>query len=141
MKKIIVPLSMLCAVLAVGAAAFFFLFGAESGSAKPSELVGSWRGSEGAELDLHEDGSLTAAKVPTDFSVDGKPMRPFTGKGTWELGKKSKFEDQQIDVTLGEVFGSLTGLHMYIKGKGAQGGIAIRISEDTLQEFPFKRAH
>ncbi len=139
MKGIVVPLSMLCAVLAVGAAAFFFLFGSEGGSAKPSELVGFWHGSQGAELTLRKDGSLSAVKVPTDFSDDGDPIKPFTGKGMWELKAKSDFDDQEIDVSLGEVFGSKVGIYLKVKGKGARDGLAIPVSVDSAQRFAFKR--
>ncbi|WP_116214538.1 hypothetical protein [Streptomyces olivoreticuli] len=139
MKKIVIPIAVLCgAALAVGAAVF--LSTAEPyGSAEPSELVGSWHGSQGAELTLRKDGSLSAVKVPTDFSDSGDPIKPFTGKGTWELKAKSDFDDQEIDVSLGEVFGSKIGIYLQVKGKGARDGLAIPVSVDTAQRFAFKR--
>ncbi|MFF4529686.1 hypothetical protein ACFY1P_10480 [Streptomyces sp. NPDC001407] len=138
-KRIVVRLSMLGAVLVAGAAVMFFLFGSEGGSAKPSELVGTWHGSQGAELTLREDGSLGAVKVPTDFSDEGQPIKPFTGKGTWELKAKSDFDDQEIDLTFGEVFGSKIGIYLKVRGKGARDGLAIPVSVDTAQRFTFKK--
>ncbi|MEU5426422.1 hypothetical protein AB0H73_12550 [Streptomyces olivoreticuli] len=140
MKKIIVPLSIICAVLAAGAAAFFFLFGSEGGSAKPSELVGSWHGSQSAELTLRKDGSLTAVNVPTDFSEADEPIKPFTGKGTWKVGERPKLGDQEIHLSLGEVFGSRTGVQVTIMGEGAQDGLSIRVSADSSRGFTFKRS-
>ncbi|MGA5131377.1 hypothetical protein ACPCTO_16350 [Streptomyces olivoreticuli] len=139
MKKIVARLSMLCVVLAAGAAAFFLFFGSDGGSAEPSELVGSWHGSRGAELILHEDGSLTAVNVPTDFSEHDEPIKPFTGKGTWNLDKKPKLGDQEISLSLGEVFGSKIGIQVTIMGKGARGGLSFRVSVDSSRGFTFGR--
>ncbi|GAA0374137.1 hypothetical protein [Streptomyces blastmyceticus] len=139
MKKI-VTISILGTVLILGAAAFLFLspFG---GSAKPGELVGSWSGGQGAQLILREDGSLTAVKVPTHFSVvDESPLDPFTGQGTWRLEKKLALDDQQIDVTLDEGDGFTAGIRLKVMGKGDRDGIYIPISEDSPKKFVFKKS-
>ncbi|WP_370419180.1 hypothetical protein AB8O64_12155 [Streptomyces sp. QH1-20] len=140
MKRVGIPLAVICFVLAVGAVALLLLTQGDNGSAKPSELVGSWRGSQGAELTLREDGSLTAVNVPTHFSVDNEPLKPFTGKGSWDLEEKPELDNQEIDVTLGEVFGSKIGIRLEILGKAARDGLAIPISEDTGKKFTFKRS-
>ncbi|MEU1310870.1 hypothetical protein ABZ419_18540 [Streptomyces cinnamoneus] len=139
MKKALVPLSILCGALAVGAAAFLFLLPPD-GSAKPGDLVGSWRSSQGAELILRDDGSLTAVGVPTEFSDDDEPVEPFTGKGTWSLDPKRGFGDQEVHLSLGEVFGSKSGVQLQIQGKGAKDGLAIPLSMDTGKKFIFKRS-
>ncbi|MFD7237052.1 hypothetical protein ACFWAT_17325 [Streptomyces syringium] len=136
MKKAYISLSIICGVLAVGASLYLL---PPDGSAEPSELVGSWRGSQGAELTLREDGSLTAVVVPTRFSDDDKPANLFTGKGTWTLEPKPEAGDQQIHLSLGEVFGSKKGVQLEIQGKGARDGLAIPISIDTGAKFTFKR--
>ncbi|MFF7684755.1 hypothetical protein ACFZB6_01210 [Streptomyces syringium] len=140
MKRVGIPLAVICFVLAVGAVALLLLPQGDNGSAKPSELVGSWRGSQGAELTLRKDGSLTAVNVPTHFSVDNEPLKPFTGTGSWELEEKPELDNQEIDVTLGEVFGSKIGIRLEILGKAARDGLAIPISEDTGKKFTFKRS-
>ncbi|MEW2579596.1 hypothetical protein [Streptomyces syringium] len=137
MKKAIISLSILCGVLVVGV--FLYLLPPD-GSAKPSELVGYWRGSQGAELTLREDGSLTAVEVPTGFSDDDKPDERFTGKGTWTLEPKPEVGDQEIHLSLGEVFGSKIGIELEIQGKGAKDGLAIPISIDSGTKFTFKRS-
>lgn len=137
LKKALISLSILCGVLVVGA--FLYLLPPD-GSAKPSELVGSWRGSQGAELTLREDGSLTAVEVPTRFSDDDKPAKLFTGKGTWTLEPKPEVGDQEIHLLLGEVFGSKIGIELEIQGKGARDGLAHVISIDTGKKFTFKRS-
>ncbi|UQI45898.1 hypothetical protein M1P56_16795 [Streptomyces sp. HU2014] len=140
MKKI-VPVSLLCAALALGAVGCDL----SDGYAEPKELLGSWRGGQGAELTFREDGSLTAVKVPTSFadspSNDNvKPLTWFTGKGTWRLEKKTELGNQRIDVILGEVFGSKESIALKIDGKGAKKGIFIRPSEDGSYTFAFKRS-
>ncbi|MCC2277223.1 hypothetical protein LKL35_17620 [Streptomyces sp. ET3-23] len=139
MKKPLVLLAALCGVLAVGAAGFLFLVRPD-GTAKSSDLVGSWYGSRGAELTLHEDGTLTAVNVPTSFSEDDEPIEPFTGKGAWRLEDKPEFGNQEIHLSLGEVFGSKIGVQVEIMGKGAQDGISIPISDDAGTRFTFKRS-
>ncbi|MFD7237051.1 hypothetical protein ACFWAT_17320 [Streptomyces syringium] len=120
--------------------AVLFLPQGDNGSAKPSELVGTWRGSQGASLTLREDGSLVAVNVPTDFPVDNEPLKPFTGMGSWDLEEKSELYNQEIDVSLGEVFGSKIGIRLEILGKAARDGLAIPISPDTGKKFTFKRS-
>lgn len=141
--KRIVPVSLLCAALALGTTACDL----SEGSAELEELVGSWRGSQGSELALREDGSLTAVKVPTSFSdpfsdvrKKVQPLTWFTGKGTWKLKKKPQLENQEIDVVLGEEFGSKESFQLNIDGKGAKGGLFIRPSEDGAYRYPFKRS-
>ncbi|GHF46011.1 hypothetical protein [Streptomyces morookaense] len=139
MKKTI-PAFILCATLALTATGCDSL---EGGRATPAELAGSWTGPGAAQLTLREDGSLSAVNFPTDFSVtDDRPLEPrFTGNGQWSLEKKpvSGF-DQQIDITLGEVFGSKQGTYMRIDGKGGRDGIYLPISEDSAAKFRFKRS-
>ncbi|MEU7164573.1 hypothetical protein AB0A70_07985 [Streptomyces morookaense] len=140
MKKIVVPLSVLGFVMVVAIGSFLFSAGSDNGSANASDLVGSWSGSQGAELTLHKDGSLTAVKVPTTFSAeDDTPIKPFTGKGSWKLMEKPRYDDQEIEVSLGDVFGSKIGTQLKVNGKGARDGIYIPISEDSGAKFLFKR--
>ncbi|MEV5241153.1 hypothetical protein AB0K89_18905 [Streptomyces cinnamoneus] len=137
MKKSVV----ISSLVAMAGVILFFVW-EPNGSAKPSELVGSWRGPQGSQLTLREDGSVTAENVPTSFSDEGKPIDRFTGKGEWSLGAEPKFPkvgDQRIDVTLGETFGSKSGIWLDVKGKGASGGLSIPISYDTGKEFVFKK--
>ncbi|MEV4742521.1 hypothetical protein [Streptomyces sp. NPDC049555] len=141
MKKI-VPISILCAAaLALAATSCESL---EGGRATAAELAGSWSGPGGAELTLREDGSLTAVNFPTRFSPESppRPLEPrFTGKGEWTLEKKPKSGfDQEIELTLGEVFGSKKGARLRVDGKAGRGGIYEPLSEDTGDRFPFKRS-
>ncbi|MFF4740672.1 hypothetical protein ACFY2W_33000 [Streptomyces sp. NPDC001262] len=141
MRKIVIPLSVLGFVMVVGIGAFLFSGGPDDGSASPSDLVGSWSGGQGAELTLREDGSLTAVKVPTSFSVeDDTPIKPFTGKGSWKLKEKPRSGDQEIDVALGDVSGPRTGIQLVIAGKGAHDGLYIPVSEDSWKKFTFKKS-
>ncbi|MFI9311095.1 hypothetical protein [Streptomyces triculaminicus] len=140
MKKII-PISILCAALALAATGCESL---EGGRATPAKLAGSWSGPGGAELTLREDGSLTAVNFPTEFSNDNppRPLEPrFTGNGQWKLEKKPSFgDDQQIDVALGDMFGSKIGTYLRIDGKGGRRGIYHPLSADTADKFRFKRS-
>ncbi|GAA0474808.1 hypothetical protein ABZ951_19035 [Streptomyces sp. NPDC046215] len=141
MRKLAIPLSILGLIVAMGTGACSFSAPAEDGSAQPSDFAGSWSGRQGAKVTLGEDGSVVAVELPTAFSVESKkPVKWFTGKGTWELQKKPKLGDQQIDLTLGEVFGSKKWVRLRIKGKGAREGLYIPISEDSAEAFPLKRA-
>ncbi|GGV32070.1 hypothetical protein GCM10010495_55960 [Kitasatospora herbaricolor] len=138
MKKAILA-SVLGLALALVAAAFLFLnpFG---GSASAEDLIGSWRGDQGAQLILNGDGSLKAVKVPTNFSIEGgAPVDPFTGSGKWSLQKKANLVDQEIEVTLGEADGAKTGIRLRIMGEGAGDGIYIPISEDSPKKFKFTK--
>ncbi|GGY08404.1 hypothetical protein [Streptomyces hiroshimensis] len=116
-------------------AALVLLLTPPAGSAEPGELVGSWRAYQGARLTLREDGTLTAVGVPTAFSEDDdeRPVKRFTGTGTWHLKRKPRLGHQRIRLTLGETF------EVSIAGQGARDGLFIRPSRDTTTQFRFKR--
>ncbi|MCD9140584.1 hypothetical protein [Streptomyces albireticuli] len=141
MRRLAIPLSVLGCMVIVGAGTCSCSAEFEDGSAQPSDLVGSWSGEQGARVTLREDGSVAAVKVPTAFSLESeKPTKWFTGSGTWELEKKPKLGDQQIGLTLGEVFGSKKWVRLRVAGKAAQGGLYVVISEDAAKTFPLKKS-
>ncbi|UQI47277.1 hypothetical protein M1P56_24480 [Streptomyces sp. HU2014] len=141
MRKFATRLSVLGCMVIVGAGVCSCSAEFEDGSAQPSDLVGSWSGGQGTKVTLREDGSAAVVEVPTAFSPESeKPTKWFTGNGTWELEKKPKLGDQQIDLTLGEASGSKKWVRLRVMGKAAQGGLYVVISEDAAKTFPLKKS-
>ncbi|MFE7530800.1 hypothetical protein ACFU7Y_34570 [Kitasatospora sp. NPDC057542] len=139
MKKTVLAVAVGC-VLTLTILAFVFLnpFG---GSIKTEELLGSWTGSQGAQLTLHEDGTLSAVNIPTEFAdVDAIAVRQFSGQGSWSLEEKSTLADQQIDVTLDASDGTRTSVRLRVRGDGVRDGIYIPVSEDSPKKFVFRKS-
>ncbi|MEV7189954.1 hypothetical protein [Kitasatospora sp. NPDC093102] len=138
MKKTVLAVAAGC-VLTLAILAFVFLnpFG---GSIKTEELLGSWTGSQGAQLTLHEDGTLSAVNIPTEFAdADATVVRQFSGQGSWSLEGKSALADQQIDVTLDASDGTRTSVRLRVRGDGVRDGIYIPVSEDSPKKFVFRK--
>ncbi|MET9415216.1 hypothetical protein ABZY03_13745 [Streptomyces klenkii] len=116
-------------------AALVVLLSPPAGSAERADVIGSWRSREGAELTLREDGTLTAARLPTSFAEDDDERATawFTGSGTWSLKKKPKLGHQRIRIELGETY------ELSIAGERARDGLFIRPSRDTATQFRFKK--
>ncbi|MFD4130541.1 hypothetical protein ACFXKK_34615 [Streptomyces globisporus] len=112
------------------------------GSAKSSDLIGSWSGPRDARVTFDEDGSATAEKVPSHFSFEnGAPLDPVTGSGTWALEKKANSAvDQEIRLTIELGPDSSTVMQLLIVDKGAEGGIYLPVSMDSPKKFVFKKA-
>ncbi|MFF7726494.1 hypothetical protein [Streptomyces sp. NPDC008001] len=131
--RTIVGLAAFGAVAAL--AALVVLLSPPAGSAERADVIGSWRSYQGAELTLHADGTLTAARLPTSFAEDDdeRPTKWFTGNGTWSLKKKPKLGHQRIRLAFGETF------ELSIAGEGARDGLFIRPSGGTATQFRFKK--
>ncbi|MFD7662110.1 hypothetical protein [Streptomyces sp. NPDC059788] len=142
MKKI-VPLAIAASVLALVAGGFLLfavIEGMKSGTAKRSDVVGSWTGSQGAQLTLREDGTATGVKVPARFAPDGTPTDTLGGSGTWSMPKKeSSAADQEIKVILNTGPGIRAGVEFRANGEGAADGIYLPVSAETAQKFLFKK--
>ncbi|MFJ9448047.1 hypothetical protein ACIRRH_40410 [Kitasatospora sp. NPDC101235] len=139
MKKTVLAVAAGC-VLALAILAFVFL-NPLGGSIKTEELLGSWSGSQGAQLTLHEDGTLSAVNVPTEFAdADATAVRQFSGQGSWSLEEKSALADQEIGVTLDGPDGTRTSVRLRVRGDGARDGIYIPVSEDSPKKFVFRKS-
>ncbi len=147
MKKIILA-SVLCVVLALAGGGFLLYRAIDSGfftggSADRSELIGAWSGPQGARITLNEDGTAEGTKIPGGFTwPDETPENLISGNGTWSLRKRpNSFVDQQITVDLktGPKIHAVID-NLYVVDKGAKGGIYLRISEDSSNQFVLKRS-
>lgn len=138
-RKSIALISVPCAIVAL--VVWILTTAAPSGgSAKESDLVGTWHGRQGAELTLRADGTLATANFPTSFASDDEtPVEFFTGNGTWTLEKKDGGEDQDIKLSLGETAGSKQGAWLRVAGKDAGGGMYVPISVDRPKKFVFSK--
>lgn len=136
MRKIL-SLSALFVSLTLGAVAC----SPTGGSASSSDLVGAWSGPREARLTFNDDGSATAVKVPSHFSLDnGAPLDPVTGSGTWALEKKANsLVDQEVTLTIELGSDSSTRIRILIMDKGARGGIYLPVSMDSPKRFVFKK--
>ncbi|MEU5189458.1 hypothetical protein AB0G83_20240 [Streptomyces klenkii] len=118
-------------------AALVVLLSPPAGSAERADVIGSWRSREGAELTLREDGTLTAARLPTSFAEDDDERATawFTGSGTWSLKSKPKLGHQRIRIEneAGETY------EVSIAGERARDGLFIKPSGDTATQFRFKK--
>lgn len=145
MKKVIL-LSVLCVVLALAGGGFLLYRVIESGaftggSAKRSELLGTWSGPRGARVTLNEDGTAKAVNIPGGL-IDETPVGSITGDGTWTLKERPNvFVDQEItlDLKTGPKTRAIVD-DLYVMDKGAQGGIYIQTSEDSSYKFVFTRS-
>jgi len=85
----------------------FVISGYEQGRPTPAQVAGTWKGSDGATIQVRPDGTFVAAELPADSNDpagDGKPhpthghgtWRPVRADGTWHvlftLGGGSQFE-------------------------------------------------
>lgn len=62
-----------------------------------NEIAGTWITQDGGELDLKEDGSFLATKLPAGIFIINTPEydgKYFDCSGTWSIGESSKSSNQ-----------------------------------------------
>ncbi|OJF12079.1 hypothetical protein [Couchioplanes caeruleus] len=78
--------------------------------ATAQELVGEWRGADGARLVLHADQTCGMTELPVqlddiDFPDPAGPWsHPWTGAGKWSLEPRSTYTSQNIRIDRGSLF-------------------------------------
>jgi hypothetical protein len=96
-SRTIVAICVAAAVVVIGVAgaAAVALWPSKPAGAVEAEVVGDWRGNDGAGITLRADHTFDAHQLRLRLkSTD--PDATFTGSGTWQLATRSTYEPQRV---------------------------------------------
>lgn len=74
--------------------------GLRTRTVEESDLVGTWRGNDGATLTLSTDGTFQAEQFPLQLAAPDFFTTPHTGSGVSELLPSDKYEGQRIELVV-----------------------------------------
>lgn len=97
-------------LVAVGTAVVVLLgagvyFTAEALFRKPplavaEDVVGDWRGADGATLTLNPDNTFVARELPVNVQAPDRYSTPFSGTGEWRLAAPDRYSTQNAFVII-----------------------------------------
>jgi len=81
-------------------AAFVFLQSCRGDSPKPEEIWGTWVATNGAELNLKQNGTFSAKELPGElFLGKGTSQRTIEGNGAWKIEKDQGSWQVTLEIT------------------------------------------